>query len=382
MRSRWLRFVLAGLLTSVVLFAVTLALPVESWRRGEPAGPPLHATVPPPSWPRPLRVWVDTDAACGHGEGTDPDDCFALLLLARSPEVAVQGISSVFGNASLEITDSITRALAMQLSSERHLPVARGAAEPWDERPGDDSAAQSPAYRALAGALARGPLVVLALGPLTNVALLLRERPELRSRVMRVVAVMGRRRGHLFHPVEGGTGSSFFGHGPVFRDFNFAKDEEAVSALLDMEVPLTLIPYEAAREIQVTRADLERLGNTGGANTWVATRAQGWLEYWEKEIGRAGFFPFDLVAAGYVVRPELAQCRAVTARVGKDPGLLGWLGQRGLFVRGRESPPGGGHSKPPVHYCPDLAPSAGTWLKTQLISSHPSPVLLRHRGLH
>jgi hypothetical protein len=62
---------------------------------------------------------------------------------------------------------------------------------------------------------------VVALGPLTNLAAVLDARPELRSRVARVVAVMGRRPGHVFHPAEGAGGGLLFGHGPVFRDFNF-----------------------------------------------------------------------------------------------------------------------------------------------------------------
>ena len=69
-----------------------------------------------PRWPRPLRLWVDTDAACGHSPRTDPDDCFAVLLLAQAPEITLVGISTVFGNVVLAMTDSTTRALADQLS--------------------------------------------------------------------------------------------------------------------------------------------------------------------------------------------------------------------------------------------------------------------------
>lgn len=97
------RFIVAGLLTIAALFAITLALPVEAWRRGEPAGPRLEVTAGVPRWPRPLRLWIDTDAACGHSPRTDPDDCFALVLLAQSPEVEIVGVSTVFGNAALDV---------------------------------------------------------------------------------------------------------------------------------------------------------------------------------------------------------------------------------------------------------------------------------------
>jgi len=124
-----IRLIVAGLLAIAVLFAITLSLPVEAWRRGEPAGPRLEATTVLPPWPRPLRLWIDTDAGCGHSPRRDPDDCFALLLLAQSPEVTIAGISTVFGNAALEVTDSTMRALVDHLSANGaggSLIVARG----------------------------------------------------------------------------------------------------------------------------------------------------------------------------------------------------------------------------------------------------------------
>ena len=78
------------------------------------------------------RVWVDTDAVCGLGRRTDPDDCLALLLLARSRQVEIVGISTGFGNAALEETDRVTRALAARVKEAGlgHIPVYRGAASP------------------------------------------------------------------------------------------------------------------------------------------------------------------------------------------------------------------------------------------------------------
>ena len=45
-------------------------------------------------------VWIDTDPICtGTGRSDDIDDCWALLYALASPELAVRGISTVFGNA-------------------------------------------------------------------------------------------------------------------------------------------------------------------------------------------------------------------------------------------------------------------------------------------
>lgn len=197
---------------------------------------------------------------------------------------------------------------------------------------------------------------------------------------MRIVAVVGRRRGHLFHPVEGGTAPSLFGHGPVFRDFNFAKDPEAAIALLDMRLPLTLVPYEAAREVNLTGRDLDRMATAGGVAGWVAARALGWLNYWKREIGRDGFYPFDLVAAGYVVRPDLVGCAPVLAWVGKDAGLLGWFGRRGLFVRPREQRMSKAAPVTTAKYCPELLQGAGSWLVTRLSHCQVASIAGRERG--
>ena len=143
----------------------------------------------------------------------------------------------------------------------------------------------------LRAALEREPLLILALGPLTNIAIALENRPDLQANVKRLIAVMGRRRGHVFHPIEGATAHSFLGHGPVFRDFNFVQDEAAAAAVLAMGLPVTLIPYEVARHITVGPAVLDRMAGQGGATAWIAQQARPWLAYWHEDIGLPGFYP-------------------------------------------------------------------------------------------
>src|SRR5690606_429004 len=138
MSSRFPGRALAAATAVVGILVLTLAMPVRSWRTGEPAAPPLVTRPGSAIAPQPVRVWLDTDAACGHGARTDPDDCLAMLLLARSPGVRLAGVSTVFGNAPLLVTDSTTRALAAVLDSAgtEVPPVSRGAAEPLGESGG------------------------------------------------------------------------------------------------------------------------------------------------------------------------------------------------------------------------------------------------------
>lgn len=355
-RRRLLWTIGAAGLALLAAVVVTLALPIEGWRTGEPPSPALRLAPGRVSAAPPERIWVDTDAACGAGPRVDPDDCLALLLLARSDSARLVGVSTVFGNAPIETTDRTTRALMSQLSDDS-VQVFRGA--------GSAVPGLTMAARQLRVALAREPLTIVALGPLTNVAAALRGQPGLQTKVVRLVAVMGRRRGHLFHPVEGGTANSFLGHGPVFRDFNFAQDERAVRELLEMRLPITLVPYEAAREMQVTGVTLEGMAARGGPARWVAARSRAWLGYWREEIGVAGFYPFDLVAAGFALRPSLLLCGSAEAWVGRDTGVLGLFGRRGLFV----APVGTSDGARPVTYCPGLSARADNWLAVRLTGS-------------
>ncbi len=307
-------------LVLIVGFLITLAIPVETWRTGDQGLSPLifaPAQVAPDA---PRRVWIDTDAACGHSRKTDPDDCFAIALLAHASNLQIVGISTVFGNAPREMVDRTTIELAASLSVEsgRALPVYSGSAAPL----GQHVVPKSPATDALIAALEQGPLTVVALGPLTNLAAVLSKRPELRSQVTRLVAVMGRRPGHIFHPAEGGNARTLFGHGPVFRDFNFVTDVRASSQIVALNLPMSLLPYDAARGIEITASDLDRIAAAGGAASWVAERARPWLSYWQDDIGRQGFYPFDLLAAAYVVEPQQFQCATVQVWVGEDPTLF------------------------------------------------------------
>ena len=229
------------MLAGVALLISTFAMPVHVWRTGELPAPPLPLA---PSAEKPLgetRLWIDTDAACGAGPRVDPDDCLALLLLARSG-ARIAGISTVSGNAPIEVVDATVREFVVE--------AARDGLSP----PSVHSGAEAPA--ALRRGLEQGSLAVLALGPLTNIAAALRDRPDLAARVERLVVVMGRREGHLFHPSEGRGHGVLFGHGPVFRDFNYVQDRRAADEVLRLGAPLTMVPYEAARQVTLKRADL------------------------------------------------------------------------------------------------------------------------------
>ncbi|MDF0750733.1 nucleoside hydrolase [Marinobacter sp. 71-i] len=308
-----------GLVGLLALFGLTLAIPVETWRTGQQFSAPLPVLAPSELPAAPHRIWVDADPACGKGPRVDPDDCIALWYLMRETDVAIAGVSTVFGNASLDVTDAITRDLVPKLQRRQDdVPVYRGADAPLPEMHDRGTEAE----HALIDALATDELTIVALGPLTNIAAALQARPDLRDRIQKIIAVMGRRPGHIFHPAEGSGEGTLLGHGPVFRDFNVAQDPDALRVILDLDIPLVLLPYEAAREVEIDEHALASIASNGDGGRWVAQRAQSWLRYWKTDIGRNGFYPFDLMAAMFVAEPTQFDCARVYAELRQDPTLF------------------------------------------------------------
>lgn len=350
-----------ALLTFLVL--LSFVVPFRSWSTGERAAPPLPVVDGGPPVEMPRRVWVDTDAACGHAYGADADDCFALLVMLHAPEIDVVGISVTDGNAPAVAAEQIARDLIAALTHGPAPPVYRGEA----------------AQTALQAALTEGPLTIVALGPLTNIAESLRERPDLIRNVGRLVAVMGRRPGHLFHPTEGRGTGILFGHGPVFRDFNFDKDRAAAREIVAMKLPVTLIPYEAARQVHLGTTDLDELEEAGGAAAWVAQRARGWLSFWVNVVGLDGFYPFDALAAAYAIAPTLFDCADAGMWVARDARRGGSrFGSEALLVGPRPELESGRAEKPlaseSAYYCPRMSPTMHDWLMVRLIDRRGVPI--------
>ncbi|WDR01924.1 nucleoside hydrolase [Devosia algicola] len=353
-----------GLAIAVLIgvVALLLALPVPVWRTGRLPEPPLPVIESGPQIELSHRVWIDTDAACGLSRRSDPDDCLTLMLLARAPNIEIAGVSSVFGNAALKDTDRTVRTLADKLRAEgAKVPqIMRGAAAPGTP--------STPAEAALQQALAQGPLTILALGPLTNIAAALQGRAALQTNVVRIVAVMGRRPGHIFHPSEGVGHGMLFGHGPVFRDLNFDLDRDAAVKIVAMGLPLSLIPYDVARGVSLTSANLDTISHAGPVGDWVASGARGWLDFWQTDIGLPGFHPYDLLAGAYLLDPAFFDCAMVNAWVGHDDQLhnLWFSDPVALQVAVRANAPGAPLAESSAVYCVTTDAALEPWLMKRL----------------
>jgi hypothetical protein len=140
--------------------------------------------------------------------------------------------------------------------------------------------------------------------------------------------------------------------------------------VLTLEVLTTLIPYDAARSIEITPGDLNTLASATDAGAWIAGRSRGWVEYWRTQIGRSGFYPFDALAAASVRAPRFFRCASVRAWVGRDPLMfVALLRPEALLVD--QERPSRGHDG--AWYCPAVEPAFDAVLTSWLSSNGHEP---------
>jgi len=196
------------------------------------------------------RVHIDTDPGL--------DDLLALALAFASPELDVVGITTVAGNAPLDVvTDNTRRFVALsgldvEIGRGAEGPISLHAAAASDfhgkdgrggvQIPAIDGHSVGPARELLRRNLIRGLDRIVALGPLTNIALLARDEPELLRRTE--VVWMG--------------GSLGCGNVTAVAEFNAYADPAALSLLFHAGIPLRIVPLEVTETVALRPAELPR----------------------------------------------------------------------------------------------------------------------------
>ena len=250
-------------------------------------------------------VWIDTDPACGRRATDDVDDCWAILYAIKSMKFDIVGISTVFGNVSIdEAHGAVSSLLEMLASDGAQVPdYYKGSGVEISEDTGDNNATQ-----ALYSVLKKRKLTIIALGPLTNIGILLKRHPDIAENINGIVAIAGNRpnKRRFF------IGDSKLVH---FHDMNFKKDPSAFEIVLNSNVPVTLLPFEVAKKVTITAEDLQVMGKKGKAEKWLAKNSQKWLQFWKSQFNTHGFYPFDCLAIGYQLMPKMFSCEIMTAQI-------------------------------------------------------------------
>lgn len=232
----------------------------------------------------PKRVWLDTDPAIGV-RFRDVDDALAMLLLLSSPQIKLEGISVNFGNVNVHKGFEVGKEVLDVAGAD--VPIYKGAASR------NELGCSNPAVAALMRAVADNPneISLLAIGPLTNVATAMILDRNFAGN-LRDLTVMG---GSLkFRPF------SFFG------EFNFHCDARAAVLVMSAPINKTLLTMDLCAQAVFRNEHLDKIrrGDSRAAK-YLAKHIPSWLMLNRLIFRKGGFFPWDPIAAAYLIDESL-----------------------------------------------------------------------------
>jgi purine nucleosidase len=254
------------------------------------------------------RLWIDTDTAS--------DDAVAIVMALRHPNTEVVGMSVVIGNVPVEM--GVQNALYTAELCGKSVPVHAGAALPL-VRPfataqhvhgvdgmGDiglplqgRAATSNDAIHAMIEAFHKEPgeLELVALGPLTNLALAIRIEPQFASWVKRCV-------------IMGGTGV-LPGNATPLSEFNWWIDPEAVHIVLESGMKVEIVGWDVSLADSVIDTDLaEELRSLGPLGQFSIDIQKSLRRFIQEVTGRTGFDWPDPIAMAVALDPDIASSEA------------------------------------------------------------------------
>ena len=229
------------------------------------------------------RIILDTDI------GTDVDDVMAVALAALSPELKVEGITTVYGDVDLRSRMVVK---VLKLLGREDIPVMAGSRDvllrnreiwwlghegegfltPEDENLRYDS---RHAVDFIIDTVMSNPgeITIVAIGPFTNLAIALAREPGIAQAVKKII-IMG--------------GSARLGPNAAElepSDHNLSRDPESAALLFRSGAPIVMCGYDVTRQVLIREPHIRRLE----AGRDELSRAMGrmiriWLKYWKRDF--------------------------------------------------------------------------------------------------
>ncbi|ESQ52257.1 hypothetical protein EUTSA_v10016893mg [Eutrema salsugineum] len=277
---------------------------------------------------------------------TDPgiDDSMAILMAFQTPELEILGLTTVFGNVSTQ--DATRNALLLcEIAGFPDVPVAEGCSEPVKggiPRVADfvhgtnglgDVSVPLPSSEKCEKSAAEflvekvseypGEVTILALGPLTNLAIAIKRDSSFASKVKKIVIL----------------GGAFFALGNVnpAAEANIYGDPEAADIVFTSGADITVVGINITTQLKLTDDDLLALRNSKGKHaTLLSDMCKFYRDWHVKSDGVYGVYLHDPVSFVAVVRPDLFTYKKGVVRVETqgicightlmDQGLKRWNG--------------------------------------------------------
>ena len=284
----------------------------------------------------------------------------AIFMALASPELDVVGLTTIFGNAATVDTTRNARVL-LDAAGRTDIPVAQGAADsltnryvgpvPWvhgHNGLGDApiSAASTPPVAAPAheflysmAAASPGAITLLAVGPLTNLALLLQQHPDAVDLFAEVV-VMG---GNALVP----------GNATPVAEANINNDPEAADMVFGASWHVTMVGLDVTHKTNLSGAAIDRISAVDTPTAALLGAALPlYRNFFETRNHVDGIFVHDPSAVAYLLDPDAYTTEQWPLRVETES-----------FSRGKtwpnmgdtdDSAPPAWRGRPAVNVCTDV----------------------------
>lgn len=252
------------------------------------------------------KIIIDTDAGV--------DDTMAILLALRSPELAIQAITTVHGNAELEdCTQNVLHILEMTGATD--IPVAKGASAPMikkavygkyvhgengiggfvNPKPSIEPVAMHAidCMESIITDSEPGTITLVALGPLTNIALLIMKNRSIVDKIKRVVFM-------------GGTYLTPGNATPV-ASANLFHDPHAARVVYDSGVPIVSVGLDACKKFFFTEEEIEKFPAISKTGDYIFSISHTiYLDFYSNRVlGFRGYQSNDTPSIGYLIKPEI-----------------------------------------------------------------------------
>ena len=262
---------------------------------------------------------------------TDPgiDDAMAILFAEAHPDIELMGITTVYGNATID--NGTQNALYLKQKFGMKALVAKGSDKPLLRDPVgatvvvhgetgfgdvtapsslDSEAIKKPAYQFIIDSVRAEPreITLVAVGPLTNLALALEAAPDIVDLVKEVV-VMGGAFGENGHR----------GNVTPFAEANIHDDPHAADKVFTASWPVVIIGLDVTEESFFTSQYLDELRDDAGeVGQFIWDISRYYLKFYSDKVGMDGCHVHDPSAIAYVIQPSLFTSRNGPVRVVTD----------------------------------------------------------------
>ncbi len=276
---------------------------------------------------------------------TDPgvDDALAIMLALGSPELDVIGICTVSGNVPLSTGTRNAQGL-LKLLERTDIPVFAGADQPLKRDPvfatevhGESGMGQAvlpePSQKIKGDAVdflvqtlsdQPGEITIIAVGPLTNLALAEQRQPGTLQKARQVIIMGG---------AIAETGNST----PV-AEFNFYADPHAAHTVVHSGATLLIVPLDATRQVVLSETDIKNkiAPMKTVASQFVVEAVQNVFALY-RQLGREPIvYLHDPLAVGAAIAPELLRSETLYIDIETTGDLT--IGQIVTDRRGLPSP--------------------------------------------